>query len=307
MTPEEARAVAASVRDADLVGPDGATWVERLAPERERLVEAAQTLLATGSEDAGLELGAQLWRLWMRIGDIGGGRRFLAILLNHDAKASRARAVALYADGVLAFREGKQSESQWRSEQALTVARQVGDREAEALALVGLSRVAFRDGDYERVIELASRARELVKDLHPQAASMPLHLLAAGTRLQGDHDRAVAHYTESLELFRSLKDAAGIAMELHNLGHVELHRGHVDVAARYFEECARLRTRDSPVDAAMTHLNQAALAYARGERERAQQQLGLVQPALDQVGMRLDPDDAFEVNWLRERLEATDC
>ena len=52
----------------------------------------------------------------------------------------------------------------------------------------------------------------------------------------------------------------------------------------------------------MTHLNHAALAFARGDRERAAQLLRRMQSTLDGAGIVLDPDDAFEVDWLRDQL-----
>src|SRR5207253_1922696 len=156
-------------------------------------------------------------------GDVSGGRRVLAAALSHAGPPSRARALALYADGVLAFREGNQSESQARNEAALEAARGTDDKEAWSLALVGLSRVAFRDGDYERVRSLANEARGLTRSLEPDAGVMPLHMLAAGTRLGGQLDDAVELYTESLELNRRLGDTYMAGVEAHNLGHVEIH------------------------------------------------------------------------------------
>jgi hypothetical protein len=73
----------------------------------------------------------------------------------------------------------------------------VSDREAEALALVGFSRIAFRDGDYARVRSLRAEARELTRDLDAAAGVGPLHMLAAGRRLAGDHDGAIEIYTET--------------------------------------------------------------------------------------------------------------
>src|SRR5205807_4782081 len=136
-------------------------------------------------------------------------------------------------------------------------ARAVGDLEAESLALVGLSRVAFRNGDYARVRTLALEARRLVHDLEPTARVAPLHLLAAGTRLAGELDQAVALYTESLELNRGLADDYMVAVEHHNLGHVELHRGNVDDAEHHFQEHRRAVSDSSPYDVAMSDLNQA--------------------------------------------------
>jgi hypothetical protein len=184
MTRAEAERLLGLAREADLVGPDAARWVARLAPERERLVKAARFLAEHGEEQAAVELAANVWRLWLLSGEVADGRRLLSAALDVGAgRPSRARALALYGDGLLAFRQGAQAESQARNEAALEVARAVGDREAEALALVGLSRVAFRDGDYPHVRSLAAQARELARNLDASAGVAPLHMLAAGTRL----------------------------------------------------------------------------------------------------------------------------
>ena len=299
----EAERLLRLAREAKLQGLDASTWVERLSLQQEELVEATQFLAESGEEEAAAELAANVWRLWLISGDVAGGRRLLAAALDVvDGKPSRARALALYGDGVLAFRAGAQTESRDRNDAALEVARAVGDKEAEALALVGLSRVAFRDGDYARVRSVAAAARELTRELDPPARAAPLHMLAAGTRLAGDYDEAIRLYAESLELSRSLGDGRGVGMELHNMGHVELHRGNVDEAERCFAECAGVRNGADPYEAAMTHLNQAALAFARGDRERAAELLRQTRSTLENAGIVLDPDDAFEVNWLQGLL-----
>jgi tetratricopeptide (TPR) repeat protein len=303
MTRAEAQRLLGLARQADLVGPDAAGWVARLAPERTRLLEAARFLVEHGEEEAVVELAAGTWRLWLLSGEVADGREVLAAALNVGAGwPSRARALALYGDGLLAFRQGAQAESQARNQAALQVARAVGDREAEALALVGLSRVAFRDGDYPRVQSLAAQARELTGELDAAAGVAPLHMLAAGTRLAGDLDRAALLYTESLELNRRLGDRRMVGVELHNLGHLELHRGNLEAAERCFSEVAGLRDPHDPYMAGMAQLNQAALAVARGGQQRAAELLGRAQATLEGAGIVLDPDDAFEVDWLREQL-----
>ncbi len=130
-------------------------------------------------------------------------------------------------------------------------------------------------------------------------------MLAAGTRLAGDRDEAVALYTESLELNRRLGDTRMVAIELHNLGHVELHRGNLDAAERRFADRARLHNPDDLYEAAMTHLNQAALAFVRGDSGHAAELLRRTDSTLDNTGIVLDPDDAFEVAWLSNRLDAS--
>lgn len=303
MTKPEVERLLALARKAELTGPDAAKWVDRLAPERQKLVEAARFLVQSGEQEEATELAANVWRLWLVVGDNTGGREFLGLVLDADrAKPSRERALALYADGLLAFRAGAQTESRVRNQAALVTARAVGDREAESLALVGLSRLAFREGDNARVRALASEARNLTSGLDARAGVMPLHMLAAGTRLDGDYDDAIELYNESLAVVRDLGDSRMVGMELHNMGHVELHRGNVDAAARCFTEAAEIRDRDDLYETAMTHLNQAALAFAQGDGHNAATLLQRMQSALDSAAIVLDPDDAFEVGWLRSNL-----
>lgn len=306
MTREKAEGLLAIAREAKLLGPDAKGWIDRLSPKRQDFVEAVRFLAEHGDEEAAAELGANVWRLWLVLGDIAGGRQMLSAALDvGQGKPSRVRSLALYGDGALAFRAGAQQDSQVRNEEALAAARTVGDREAEALALVGLSRVALRSGDYGRVESLATMARMLTRDLDPATEVAPLHLLAAGIRLAGDYNRAIDLYVESLELNRRLGDSRMVGMELHNIGHVEIHRGRVQEAERSFKECAGIRNQGDPYEAAMTHLNQAALAFARGEHERSAELLRRMQSTLDAARIVLDPDDAFEVKWLRDRVPSS--
>lgn len=305
MTRAEAQRLLTLAREAELFGANTSKWVDRLEPERGQLVAAARFLAENGEEDAAAELAAGVWRLWLLSGDVAEGRKLLAGALDvGDPTPSRARALALYGDGALAFRAGAQRDSLQRNEAALEAARAVGDREAESLALVGLSRVAFRDGDYARVRALATEALQLARDLDEAARVAPLHLLAAGTRLAGDYDEAVELYSESLELNRRLGDSRMVGMELHNIGHIEVHLGNTDAAERYFAERTDHCSDDDPYDAAMTHLNRAAVAFMRADGDRAADELRATRAALDGAGIVLDPDDAFEVDWLADRLDA---
>ena len=215
---------------------------------------------------------------------------------------SRDRVLALYRDGVAAFRAGDRSVSLARNEEALGLARELHARDLEALAMVGLSRVALRDGDYARVQSLASAALELVRGQGDDAQLMPLHLLAAGTRLDGRYEEALALYEQSLARSRRLDDTRMVTVELHNIGHVHLHLGRVREAEEAFSERVRTASDPDAYDKAMTALNDAALAHAHGDDAAAAKLLEDASATLQAAGIELDPDDAFEVAWLRQRL-----
>jgi tetratricopeptide (TPR) repeat protein len=278
-------------------------WTEQLLSEKESFAAAARFLLESGADNEATELAANVWRLWVLARDPLEGRALLAAVLDgREVEPTRAKALALYGDGLLAFMVGAQEDSRLRSEASLEAARAVQDPEALALAHLGLSRVAFLDGKYDHARSLAAQAREFARTLDPAMGQAPLHMQAQGTRLTGDYDRAAALFEESLTLNRHLGDLGMVGVELHNLGHVELHRGNIDAAGRYFVECEELGASDDAYGAAMTHLNRAVVAFARGEDDRARALLDDAESILSESDADPAPDDGFELDWLRGNL-----
>jgi tetratricopeptide (TPR) repeat protein len=286
------------------VGNEVDPAVQELLANRDRVVEAARFLVADGAVEEATELAANVWRLWMLSRDVAGGRAFLeAVLDGVEARPTRARALALYGDGVLAFWQDAQDDLQARNEEALEAARTVDDPDALALAHLGLSRVAINAGDYERARSLAARAREYARGLEPAMSQGPLHTHAQATRLLGDYEEAAELFSESLALNRRIGDQGMVGVELHNLGHVEIHRGNVDEAARYFAEVGASGASDDPYDEALGLANEAAVAFGRGERKAALALLDRAQSVLDENAIELAADDRFELDWLRGKLQ----
>jgi len=89
-------------------------------------------------------------------------------------------------------------------------------------------------------------------------------------------------------------------VELHNLGHVEVHRGSVEAAERYFSETTYA---DDEYGEAMRRLNDAAIAFLRGDLERARASLDAAAATFAGSGMEAAAvDDRFELDWLRDQL-----
>lgn len=294
MTPDEALAL---TRDGDL---------DALGREPGALADAVRAFAASGDAASALELVGRAWRVWFARGALDEGSAAAAAALG----APGAGAVpiwcvrALYADGVFAFRAGDQARSLARNEEALRVARETEDVRGECDALTGLARVALRDGRYDDVVTLARQARERAQAASDVAAeAAPLHLEAAGVRLQGDYAGARALYLESLNLNANLGSDTFVAMEQHNLGWVELHLGDVDAAETRFRERDAHSATDVYGDA-WSELNWAAVAVMRGDREQARARFTAGTRALDGLGVALDPDDQSELDWLSAQIEA---
>src|SRR2546425_4898084 len=277
--------------------------VEQATRELKSYSNAARVLLENGDEEGAIEIAANAWRLWIVARDLDGGRAFLASVLEKgEKKPSRARSLALYGDALLAFRQGKIEESRQRSPAALDAALVVNDQEALTLAYLGLSRVASADGDYDHSLALAVKARDSARDLDRAMGQAPLFLHASATRLTGDYEQAAALFEQSLDLNRKIGDQGMVAAELQNLGFVEIHRGNVDAAERYFTEGKKIGPASDPYGTAMSIINKAVIAFLRGNRDGSRSLLQRAQSVFKEAGIDPGADDQFEIDWLHEQL-----
>ena len=281
-------------------------WLAELTGERRGLIAAVGTLLGEGKGEQAAGLAARGWRVFVAARDNAGGRALLGAVIEQGATgpATRDLALCLYGDSLLAFRLGDLAASGSRAEAALRVARAAGDREAEGLALLGLSRADFSASRFDEARAHAAEARALLSGFGLAFTQAPLHMMAQATRAVGTVDEAAPLFEESLALNRALGDEGMVTVELHNLGHVELRRGRVEVAERLFAECQRRGTPDDPYGVALGLFNEASVAAARHDTARARRLLAEMRAALARDQMSLADDDAAEVERLELQLRA---
>jgi tetratricopeptide (TPR) repeat protein len=270
---------------------------EPLLARQDDFLAAATTL----DVDEATELAANIWRLWIVTRDLAGGRAFLATVLDdRQAPRTRWKALALYGDGLFAWWQGEREDSRGRNEEALELAGELDDPEALSLARLGASRVALEDGDYSRAYELAAGARAAAAPLGDEMTQGSLHMHAQAARLAGNYDEAAGLFQESLALNRRISDPGMVAVELHNLGHVEIHRGNVDAAEECFKQVPHS---DDPYSEAMSRLNEATVAFLRGDLDRARSLLETADTFFAESPMAgVAIDDRFELDWLRDQL-----
>jgi tetratricopeptide (TPR) repeat protein len=280
--------------------------LETLGLDRDAVADAVQEFAAVRDAASALELVGRTWRIWFFRAELDEGSAVVAAALA-IARGSAIpiwEARALYADGLFAFRSGDQQRSRASNEKALLIARQTGDVRGECDALTGLARVALRDGRYKDVVALALEGRDrAIAGGDLEAGASPLHLQAAGTRLQRDYLAARELYLESLRLNTELGNTSWVSMELHNLGWVELHLGNVEEAKARFHEREAAAAINAH-DGAWTELNWAAIASAEGDVAEARRRFEIGTRALTELAVVLDPDDLAEVEWLKEQLRS---
>jgi tetratricopeptide (TPR) repeat protein len=254
------------------------------------------------------ELREAVERPWLEEGRIEDGRRTLGELLERagDDAPAEARARALTAAGVLAFRAGDTDAARVSHTKALELARLVGDHEAEASALGGLARVALRAGDLDNTRRHAEAAVAIWRELgDEQSLARQLHLLPYIDYMQGNDDAARRGFEESLELARRVGEDQLVVGELTNLGSVETRAGNLDRALSLCREALTL-ARDLWNAYVLPYcvVNVGGVASVRGDHEDAARILGAGKAMFDRSGAAIDPGTAIEFDRHVERTRA---
>ena len=220
-------------------------WLARLEREHNNLRASlawserdASGAEATECAAAGLRLASALWRFWYVHGDTSEGRQYLERALARKEVQTRTevRARALNGAGALAFHQCDYASARALYNEALSIYRELENRQGIAMALNNLSNVASSQGDYTTARALYEESLALKREMGDRyGAAITLSNLGSVVRHLGDYASAGALYEESLRIRRELGDKHGIAMSLNNLGNLaQLQRN--DVSARALEE-----------------------------------------------------------------------
>ena len=183
---------------AQLRGMEEGRWLSRLETDHDNLRAALRRTRERGESERGLRLVAMLWRFWAARGHLSEGRAWLeAALAVSGPSAAAIRASALDAGGQLAYRQG----------------------------------------DYERAVELHEESLRLFRELQDKTGmSAALGHLGRVAHLRGAYARAWALSEESLVLAREVGRRPSIAAALQRLGNASIELGDYAQAARLLDE-----------------------------------------------------------------------
>lgn len=134
--------------------------------------------------------------------------------------------------GELAFRQGDQTQAETATTRARDAAATAGDTWLEADAETNLARIAFRDGDADRIRWHATRVEELAGG-RLRLRTKAEHMLGWAADTAGGHAGAVAHFEANADLYRELGDTLGEAMEPANLADLAMEVDDDESAAAY--------------------------------------------------------------------------
>lgn len=219
----------------------------------------------------------------------------------------------LYDAGLKAFRSGDVGGSLDCNQRSLGLARQQDDLRGQARALIGLSRLAFRDQDYDELHRLAQESETLaLQAADEETAIMALHMRAEAARAQRFYDNAVPLYEESIARRRAIDDGTGVTMELYNLGAVLAQRGDSSAALGLLREALE-RAGDEDGQWLVAYCVAACgAATVAQDPEMAARLIGAADAEFARLGEVLDPAEglerSFALDGIRGRIgdEATE-
>lgn len=275
----------------ELRRPAQVLWMDRLEREHDNLRAALRWAIAENQAEAGLRLGAALWRLWYVRGYLDEGLAWLDTLLRLPCAADALRGAVLNGAGNLAWARGEYGRAVTLQQEALALQRGLHDAAPVAATLYDLAKVLADQGDSiaarPLIEESLARWREL-GDAWGVAAA--LNHLGEQARASGDYSAARRLYEDSLPLFEAAGDRRGVSIVTHNIAIIAAEEGDRPLAVSLHRACLPLKQELGDREGLVCSLiNLAWLALLDGDGQRAARLGGAAAAHRAKIGAGLPP------------------
>jgi predicted ATPase len=226
-----------------LYGPEQTRLLTVLDEEHDNLRQALR--LCREEEDAagieaGLRLAASLEEFWWMRGHWSEGREHVTALLSRPGarEAAGARVGALNVAGTFACLQVDWAAAQSLFEEALALARELGDKGGIAESVYGLGTLAWHHGDLAAARAWEEERLALARELGDRRViASALNRLGNIANRQGDYAAGLALLEESLAMKRELGDTQGILTCLYCIAVLAFRQGDYRAARALYEEC----------------------------------------------------------------------
>jgi predicted ATPase/class 3 adenylate cyclase len=220
-----------------LYGPQQRASLERLETEHDN-IRAALGWALTGAPETAIGLVAALHWFWFYRGHLTEGRDWTERALATGTSAEpKVQARALNWSSAFAWGRADYATASARAEQAVALARSVGDRSGEGWALVNLGIVAGFLGDRKRATALHAEAEERFRSSGERVGAAAASFnqgVEAG--IAGDMDRQREFFERSLAECQAIGDRIQASWTVCALGKHERERGNLARAQALLEE-----------------------------------------------------------------------
>lgn len=184
-----------------------AAWLERVERAHDNLRVALNWCLSGRDEETGVLIAASMHRFWFARGYIREGRRWCQIAASKQQVSARGRALALRNLAFFLTYQGEPEQAVRLAEQAVALARTVGEPSLMAWILLGLAQATDAVGDFERSERLYGEMLDMARRAGDETmATRALGQIGNTLRFRGDNARARAVLEEALSLARPSHD-----------------------------------------------------------------------------------------------------
>lgn len=221
-----------------LTGTTPAAWLDRLADEHANVRLALAWYADEGKVTELMRLTVALAPFWEERGHLIEGRAWLerAAELGLNTPAAE-RLPVVTAAGTIAWLQGDIEWAKDWHQQALTLARQLGDNAAEAISLNNLGVQALEAGDYDTArFSFEASLSISAANGSPRQRIQALHNLGHVAWFQGEYAFARERLEESLAAARDADELWMIPSTQAALGHVAIDQGDLDSARSQFRQ-----------------------------------------------------------------------
>ena len=222
-----------------LIAHDQAEWLDRLDVELGNLRAAIAVSLTQADPVPGLRLAASLRVYWTARGHAIEGAEALRTLLDAPAaqEATLPRARALAAAARLLQQTGDRTIAEDYCQEALAIARAVGDDYLVADLLDIPAFILLRQGQPSAALPLIEQGLDLARRLQePNLTARLLSVRSFAQDVGGNPAGAARDAAESLRLFRQVGNRLQVGAMLGNLGNYELAAGDLDAGRSHLAE-----------------------------------------------------------------------
>ena len=226
----------AEMAKVELHGSQQEVWLDRLEDDHDNLRAALNRSLFMAPQIA-LELAAALWEFWYLRGYFTEGRTWLAqALSNRSTIPSVTTGIALVGASKFAWLQGDYDQSISLATEGLNLSRSLNDIQNVAFALNVLGLVATYKNEMNQALLLFEQALALRRELGNQVEIAGTLLNIGVIATYQNYLQAKSLLQESLTISLSNNDRALAALCLSNIGCNELYWGNHGPAATHLRE-----------------------------------------------------------------------
>ena len=171
--------------------------------------------------------------------------------------------------------EQKRDSAMETLQEAMDLARQLGDQQALARAYYNIGRVHLDAREYPDAERHSQRALEILDKLEVVDQTLNtwvLNTLGKVAQVKGEYDLADEYYSRSVTIWRTLDDQTGLARALMGLASNFRFSGQPDTAITHYMEAERLlSTTTNELDKTLVGLNLGATYFDKKQWSLAEQ------------------------------------